>query len=360
MADTNFYNPSLLKFKSIMSSSDQNQPSPTMQLQDQQNDILDKKDDNSISDLVNKLYTPGHEIADKFNEVWSQMPQHEKPSVMRRIVASMVGAGGGIKGADEVLDAPYNEQMSEWTNKLKMLQPLLGDEKYNNTNERMLATNAASQTVANRRADISEANVRRQRDKDAATEALNQDKLKVQQDRAKAYIYKQNNPNHQLEEDENGYIVAINPVTRGAYYITDDDGNKIKSNKLSDADKINLQIKGRLAAARVAGEESRKTEDVREKGREVIADKRVVGQKEVKAIQPGTGTVTTKETEVKDASGASVGKKIETTKKEPLTAKTDTVRMQYQDDKGIHIIRVPKDQVNQAKQNGAIEVPEKK
>src|SRR4029078_4059898 len=61
------------------------------------------------------LYQPEHRYSDMMEQMLNQFPQRQKPSLGRKIVASMVGAGrGGIKEADAVINEPYNNALADW------------------------------------------------------------------------------------------------------------------------------------------------------------------------------------------------------------------------------------------------------
>jgi len=156
-----------------------------------------------IMDLVNKLYSPEHGIADKFEEIWSQMPHREKPGMLRRIMGSLAALSDDPNAKEKVLYAPYNREMADWTDKLKMLQPLLTDERYSNANNRSLATGVATQQTAQNRLAIQQKDVDSKiAQREAATE-LGQKKLELQQ-------WLANNPGHDLVKDQaSGKVYAV-------------------------------------------------------------------------------------------------------------------------------------------------------
>lgn len=74
-----------------------------------------------------------------YDEAIRNMPEREKPGILRKIAASMVGLGReGTQGAQRVLDAPYNEKMDDWNQKIKALQPGMQMEKQGRINERLI------------------------------------------------------------------------------------------------------------------------------------------------------------------------------------------------------------------------------
>jgi hypothetical protein len=352
-----FFNPSMLKFKATMDRPNgiSDVPSPPPMPENNNSEFKDSVgQEDEITKLVGKLYTPGHEISDKFNEVWNQMPQREKPSVLRRIVASMVGINGGPEKAKEIVDEPYNEKMGEWTNKLKMLQPLLGDERYSNANERMLATSAASQLTANRRIDET---IR----KDKATEDINKEKLAVTKDRAAVYRYKAEHPDHKFQEDENGDLMALDPSSGTMHYVLNDDGVPVKSLKnLDQAEKTKLQIQGAIDAARARGIEERKTETTRQAGRIDLEKQKQQGRIEIKDNKDASGKIVSRTTTAYDADGNVTGSRTDSTTTTPVKPKKDgkveipsnvgKVKMSAPDGR---TIMVPMDKVAEAEQRGA-------
>lgn len=300
--------------------------------------------EDEVTKLVGKLYTPHHEIADKFNEVWNQMPQREKPSVLRRIVASMVGAGGGPKAADQVLDAPYNEARGEWMDKLKMLQPALSDERYQNINE----MNQRKLDETERKSKAAEA------DKDARTE--------IAADRAATYKYKSEHPGEQLVEDEDGQLMAVNKADGSMHYVLRPDGTPVKSLKnLNAADKQANDIKGRKEIAAIQGANQIKAAGARGAASIAVEKEKQKGRQEIKEQKDANGEVTSRTTTVYDADNNVTGSKTETFTKKPVKPSgpdknvtvpenVGKVKMSAPDGR---IIMVPMDKVAEAEQRGA-------
>lgn len=372
-----FFNPSLLKLKSILGpppyrpmdevirpSGSQGSMMPSPQNQGRMNDTPpdisqvdigapDKESigqEDEITKLVSKLYTPGHEIADKFNKVWNEMPQREKPSVLRRIVASMVAAGReGSQGAERVMDAPYNEARSDWMDKLKMLQPLLGEERASNTNERLMAQNAASQNVQNRRISETERHNRE-------AEELNKSKAEITKDRAAVYRYKAENPDHKFQEDSNGQLMALDPRTGSMKYVLNEDGVPVKSLKnLDAAEKERLEIGSREKVARIQG--ANQIAAAKERGAQAVTveKEKQKGRTEVRQNKDASGKVVSTTTTVYDANGNVTGTRTVNTTNTPVAPKevppnVSKVRMKAPDGREI---MVPMDKVAEAEQRGA-------
>lgn len=83
---------------------------------------------------------PRNSVFDMYRDLVSNMPDAQaiKPSIWRKIAASLVGAsegyfkgaGQGYESARDVVDQPYNRAMGEWKTKLDELEPLMKQEMY--------------------------------------------------------------------------------------------------------------------------------------------------------------------------------------------------------------------------------------
>src|SRR5205814_6897351 len=92
-----------------------------------------------ISQRMSQLYSPETGASDKLNQLISEYPTHDKPSIMRKIGASLAGVGYGPKAGQDVLDEPFNEKLLDWKNKLQPTENAASLERYNNANERTMA-----------------------------------------------------------------------------------------------------------------------------------------------------------------------------------------------------------------------------
>lgn len=88
--------------------------------------------------LLQNLYNPETENIKKFSDLIANKPERGKPSLARTIVASGVGLKGGVKGAEEVLNAPHARAMSDWQSSVEPAQQAANLERQTNTNERQL------------------------------------------------------------------------------------------------------------------------------------------------------------------------------------------------------------------------------
>jgi hypothetical protein len=127
----------------------QPQPAPT--------DTTPKKSDyEQMMEIYDKMYTPQHTATDRLNTLLDQFPKQDayQPGLLRRLAALGVGLGkGGMKAQNEVLDAPYRDELASWKERAAPFQSAATLENQQNINERQLAASAAANTVAGRRAE---------------------------------------------------------------------------------------------------------------------------------------------------------------------------------------------------------------
>lgn len=206
-------------------------------------------------------YQPDTRASDMLYQMINQMPQRNQPGIGRKILASIGGIGGGPKLADQMLYQPYYQQMQDWQTKLGPIEKLASEERMGNINMRQLYDAMMRDKSAGERLDIQKSAEERKAKEGEAN-------IAIRKQRAATYDFKARNPNHVIKQDKDGNLIGINPQDDSVQYITDEDGNPIKGDKLSDYDKLNLQISGQKEVARVRGEEARKTEAVKETGRQ--------------------------------------------------------------------------------------------
>jgi hypothetical protein len=213
----------------------------------------------SMADLMTSMYHPEHQASDEYEALLNRFPQREKPSIARRLVASGASLKGGIKAAEEVMEAPNLRNRADWVAQVAPRYNAANLERQSNINERTLAYNAATTTVGQRRAD--------------ETERSNREKADIARTRAAAYDFKSRNPGLKIESPKGGYMIGVDAAGK-ATYITDEQGNRIKSGTLSQYDEINLRGGYQVEAAKQAGASQIATEKERQKGREALADRR--------------------------------------------------------------------------------------
>jgi hypothetical protein len=100
---------------------------------------------------------------------------------------------------------------------------------------------------------------RAQSEKERATKV----KEDIQQRRADAYIFDKEHPEWKAEHVSGQSLKYRNPKDPNQVYDTG-----LMDDHLSDADKINLQTRGRLSEIAASGAEARKTETLKESGRQ--------------------------------------------------------------------------------------------
>lgn len=207
-------------------------------------------ENNDISLRMRQLYNPESSASDRLNKTIDEYPTHDNPSIMRRIGASLAGVGYGPEAGQEVLDSPFKEKLADWKNKLQPIENAASLERYNNTNER---TNVY-QTIAAQLKDEAEQHRVEKNERDA----------KIKEDRASVYRMKAEDPNYKF--DFKGPTVIR----------TDKNGNvldtKISTGSLSDADKLEMGQTNALERIGATGDESRKTEETRQTGRETLKE----------------------------------------------------------------------------------------
>jgi hypothetical protein len=212
--------------------------------------------------LLQELLTPRTDTQNQLKTMMESQPKREdfKPSLFQNIMArlsglSESGAAGqangqmiGYKGMGtagnrlihENLNRPYTEAMSDWGAKLKPLGEIADLERADNTNRRMIASTMISDQ--NKDAD------RETKESIAADRTAVQRENIAQKDRFLAYKYfAQAHPDHKIQQDAQGYLIAIDPQNPTNFiYIQDDKGNKVKGARLPDVEKIKQETSAAL------------------------------------------------------------------------------------------------------------------
>lgn len=216
--------------------------------------------DDYIKQRLEQLYTPEHTMSDRLDEMLRNFPQRNQPGLGRSIIASIAGFGGGPQAAEDVQYAPYNRELKDWQAQYAPTYQAATNERYENVNER----NFANQEVSR------ELQERKQTEQERAAGVKEQqanEKIEISRTRAAAYDFKQRNPQMKLQEDDKGNLIGVNPITRESQYILDPNtGAPVKSAKLPDEDRINLQIQGRLKVA--SAQHDYRTEEIGTRGEE--------------------------------------------------------------------------------------------
>lgn len=247
------------------------------------------------------LYHPSHVASDAYRQTLNEMPNRatdDKPSVMRRIGGAIVGLGNGGEAGNEFTHRKFNNEMADYSNKVKLQGQGATEEDRSNVNARLVASdtigkeqgqqkiNAAADKEA--AAETDKLELRRRQEQDSQTRALN----------ASVNEWKAKNPNSIFKEI-GGQMVAFDPKTNKSEVMTDKDGKPYDTGKMSDEAKLVLQLHNTIVGITARGEESRKTdaqraseaEDlVKNKGeitKDINLGKILAGNK-----SPNTGTTT--------------------------------------------------------------------
>jgi hypothetical protein len=220
-----------------------------------------------------EAYKPDTQAQEMLYRMLGEMPQRREPGILRKIAGSLINLGGDPNATEDALYGPYRRQMTDWQMKWKPTLDVANQERASNVNLRQIATSAAANAAAQRRLDIQAGESERK-----AREG--QQNIAIREKRAATYDWKARNPNHTVKTDSEGRLIGIDPQTNESQFITGPDGQPVRSNELSDEDKINLQLGASLKRIAATGAEARKTEAVRQSGRETLVNMRARIRKE--------------------------------------------------------------------------------
>lgn len=309
--------------------------------------VADNTDD--ISSLIQQLYKPDTTYTDMYNKELSGMPVRNNPGIGRKIAASVLGAFGGPKTAENVMYGGYDRKLADWKDRMDAIQPGLVAERAGNANLRQLATATATDQLRQR--DIE----RKERTDTARTEREKADS-ETRRMRAEAYVknleFKQMNPDYDLVGVKGGNYHWVNPKDPREAPI--DTG--IKTGTMDRMEELNLQQKNRIAAINAQGAQTRATEGVRHVND--LSEIHARGEetrttKSTPTTPEGQVQETTQETTVTDAEGKPVGTRKTTTSRStrPGNVKPGYTRMVSPDGKTER--DVPNDQVAFYKSKGA-------
>lgn len=222
-----------------------------------------------VAQEMARLYTPETTATANFNELLGNYPSREDyhPSALRRIGGALTAVGGSFDGHGgfrfnpnavetgmNLRDEPINKKLSDWKNKIGPSYQAASLERTNNSNERTMAYQTVAQQL---RAEADEAR-NNKNEKDAL----------IRQQRADVYEFKARNPNLKLIMTKGGNVMAFNPADGS----TKDTG--IPTGSLTEADKMSMAQENSVERIEKTGDEQRKTEDLRQKGRLDVAETR--------------------------------------------------------------------------------------
>jgi hypothetical protein len=263
-----------------------------------------------------EMMQPQTQSQEALRALLEQQPKREdyKPSLMTNIMSRLSGlsaagpqsvSGGqpigyrgmGIEGAkliDDGLNKGYNQAMEGWESKLKPLHEASLNERAVNTNNRMVG----AQLMQAEDRDLE----RTRREKaDEDRKAMAEKKLEEQYAHLAYLKEKAQNPSGKIIADSEGYVLIVNPVTGETKPLFDDKGNRIKSDKLPEDMKLEIQQNNALAqiaarggesrsTARVTGDEARKTAATRGAVEVEVSHQTVPDKQKVKQTVPGKNT----------------------------------------------------------------------
>ena len=219
------------------------------------------KDEENVPDMMNNIYQPEHEASDRYNELVNNMPSRQGPSFLRTLAASLTAFGpGGMSKADEVIDQPNVNAITDWKNQLAPAQHSADLERQNNVNERTLAYQTVSQQLRAK-----------------ADEMKNNNNMvgnQIKAHRAAVYEFKVMHPNAKIVMPKGGNIIAIDPNTKETTTLTDESGQPIPSGSMTENDKLHLQHDNAMDEIDAKTQGQKDVEGVRQTGREAINDTR--------------------------------------------------------------------------------------
>lgn len=197
-------------------------------------------------------YTPSHEASDAYQALINQMPQRNKLGIMRKIGASIVGAGYGPDAAMKAEYAPYYRDVEDWKMKLGPAQQAMTNERSINSQERIASHQEQMSKIQQQNADTREAAQK-------ATAENNAKRTAEYAKRTDAYVLDKMNPNLLKVALPGDTLKFYDPKTGD---LVKDTG--IDSGSLTDEEKIRMNVKGRLEEIGAQGNETRKTENLRD------------------------------------------------------------------------------------------------
>jgi hypothetical protein len=222
-----------------------------------------------ISSIMQRMYKPQSAASNKYSALVSQYPQREKPSWLRAIGSMIVDYTKGREAGQAMFNQPYNDKLTDWKNKIGPVQQEANLERYENTNDRTMAYQNASNILKERA--------------QAAKEKNDEGRMKIAQDRAEVYRLKALNVKFNFQGPK---VIVTHPD--GKIDVTD-----IDTGNLTATDKINANQENALERIGATGAQARQTEQVRQTGRAIhnIPDPTNPSQMKAVKINQITGEV---------------------------------------------------------------------
>jgi hypothetical protein len=233
--------------------------------------------DNMIS-RMQQMYHPETAATDRFSKMLDTYPKRSEnePSVLRRIGGALMAVSGGLPAGRGMnfykanpqaigqgvgfMDKPFEDKLTDWKNQISPIEQGANLERYHNVNERTMAYQAVSNQLKDEAQKHKEAN-----------DAVN---AQIKQHRADIYEFKAMHPG--LKFDFHGpTVMAADPISGKV----NDTG--IPTGSMSELDKMNLSQDFSMQRIGATGEEARKTETVRQTGRENLEDIKQTGRTDI-------------------------------------------------------------------------------
>ncbi len=256
-------------------------------------------------DDITQQYKPRTEISTQYSDALAHMPTNQKPGALRAIgsalVAGILGRNDpaqGIAVGTDLINAPNNNRLFEWKNKVDALRMGANEEDRYNSNQRQLVLDTVGKKQAQAKID--------------ETARENRVNEKIRQQRADAYSFKSSHPNWQAQTLADGSLMYVNPQNPAEQMKFD-----VKVNEMTLSDRealLNLQHENRSKEIDQRGDIESGL--VRERGNEARETAHTRGEesretRSTPTASQATDSVTT--VEQKDAKGNVVGKRTTST-----------------------------------------------
>lgn len=252
-------------------------------------------------------YTPNDTASKSYSDFLNQYPQEQPPSKMRQLGGFLAGFGAGVspagyehgqavgfkgnpKEAMQVSDAfanyPHDTAVNEWLQKAKPMQAAVAEEDKANANKRIAYEQDENRKVAQQKADESERQHAAQEADKEVLRARQQQDSNTRTFNSQINEYKVKHPNAVIKAVD-GALIAIDPQTQEATTIKDSEGKPYETGKMSDADKLTMQLHNQLAEIHARTEGSKEVVGARVEGERSLIPDKLKASEELKATVPG-------------------------------------------------------------------------
>ncbi len=153
-----------------------------------------------------EFFRPQNDMQNRFAGLLDNMPQPNKPSVWRKLGASLAGLGkeNGYETAQSIAYAPYLRELSEWKMRAPFMQQAADNERLTNQQGLTFNNQMRTQQFNERKQDEVER-------KNQSTESLNREKEERANKLAELKIWQAQNPNVKFQVVD-GTLYALNPA----------------------------------------------------------------------------------------------------------------------------------------------------